>query len=643
MGINKKKYYLKEDIRDYIFERNNCNYDKKIEDLTNTIINNISLRKKNCYIILNDETQLEMRLGNYLTYLIIFEPFHVFKEDIPTSIIPNVCEIKKIEKYFDWCIKHFKIENNQVNDDYSIGEILVNIIDRLNYITCEMTKSYGPTIDLKTFIDLADRNEEFHQILYEPWKNTKTNENFNAKDIVQYTNDTIKKIEQIILEDTDNNFKKFISSGSGINMKQLGQVFGFIGLKPDLKEKIIPKIIDTNFCMGLQDISHFYVNSIGCLKALITSKIQTKNSGYFTRKLEILLNDEFIADIDDCGTKHLMPLEIKNKRYLNHLNNRYYSMKPNGSNLKKFDIDDDNEHLVGKKIYLRDPTMCSCKKGICKKCYGDLWKQNYEMNIGVIACLILTNAFTQKALGTKHLLQANVLKKTFSPTFLKYFDIDLDKIIIKDKFINDICLAFDPDIERNEETDSEEYQAFSFSIIDGDEKIDIDENICFLINTEINSILKSDYNKEIEKYIVKGKKIKDLEYVFSYSIDNNGLSRPMLMTKELIERNGFIKEHDIFELFNKFIELMDESDSNIDYIHIGVILKNLMEVTNGREELNKNDLPEIIIYSLPDAIQHSSESVSKPLIFERIKDQLLTDKYGTLNKSGYSSYDELMK
>ena len=31
MGINKKKYYLKEDIRDYIFEGNNCNYDKKIE------------------------------------------------------------------------------------------------------------------------------------------------------------------------------------------------------------------------------------------------------------------------------------------------------------------------------------------------------------------------------------------------------------------------------------------------------------------------------------------------------------------------------------------------------------------------------------------------------------------------------------
>lgn len=638
-----KKYYLTEDIRTFLFEEEEGMYEHRIDEISNIIIKNPEFRKRKCLITINDDTTKEMILGNYLTYLIIFEPFYIYGEEIPNDMIPDLNKSNNIWKYFDQIIKYFKLDREEDEEDkYLVGEILVEIVNKLNYITCEITKNYGPTIDLKTFIDIADRNEEFAKILYEPEINYSEETNFNAKDIIQHTHEVTDKIEEIIINDKENTFKKFITSGSGINMKQLGQVFGFIGLKPDLKEKIIPKPIDTNFCMGLKNISQFYINSMGCLKALITSKIQTKNSGYFTRKLEILLEDEFIEDVDDCGTKHLMPIEIKNENYINHLNNRYYSLKPNGSNLKKIDIYKNNDNLIGKTLYFRDPTMCACKNGICKKCYGDLWKTNINMNIGIIACLLLTNAFTQNALSTKHLLQANTTKKVYSPEFLKYFEMNMDKIVIKDEYINQISLAFDTDIEMNEESSSEEYQMYNFSVIDGDNIIDINEDMCFSLNTELNNILKSDLNKELDKYIISNKKLRDLEYIFIHTIDNNGLSRPMLMTKELIERSKYIKEHDIFELYDRFLELLDESGSYIDYIHIGVILKNLMSVEDGRESFKKPELPNIDLYCVPDAIQFNSKSISKPLLFERIKDQIMTDKYGTLDKHGTSNYDELM-
>ena len=552
-----KKYYLTEDIRTFLFEEEEEGmYEHRIDEISNIIIRNPESRKRKCLITINDDTTKEMILGNYLTYLIIFEPFYIYGEEIPNDMIPDLNKSNNIWKYFDQIIKYFKLDREEDEEDkYLVGEILVEIVNKLNYITCEITKNYGPTIDLKTFIDIADRNEEFAKILYEPEINYSEETNFNAKDIIQHTHEVTDKIEEIIINDKENTFKKFITSGSGINMKQLGQVFGFIGLKPDLKEKIIPKPIDTNFCMGLKNISQFYINSMGCLKALITSKIQTKNSGYFTRKLEILLEDEFIEDVEDCGTKHLMPIEIKNENYINHLNNRYYSLKPNGSNLKKIDIYKNNDNLIGKTLYFRDPTMCACKNGICKKCYGDLWKTNINMNIGIIACLLLTNAFTQNALSTKHLLQANTTKKVYSPEFLKYFEMNMDKIVIKDEYINQISLAFDTDIEMNEESSSEEYQMYNFSVIDGDNIIDINEDMCFSLNTELNNILKSDLNKELDKYIISNKKLRDLEYIFIHTIDNNGLSRPMLMTKELIERSKYIKEHDIFELYDRFLEL----------------------------------------------------------------------------------------
>jgi len=610
-------------------------YENEIKELSNYITEKIERRHEPIKVTFNGEKPREIKLGQYLTYLIILEPFYVFDEEINIDILPDVSNINEIEKYFDWCIDYFSVQLGYEPD--MIGEVLVEIIDNLNNLTCDMTKNFGPTFDLHSFIQLAKRNEEFRKILYEPDSFIKEkNGVVTPEEIIDHTHSIVNKIQEILINDEENTFKNFITSGAGINNRQLGQVLGYIGLKPDLKEKIIPRSIDTNFCMGLRDVTDFYINAVGCLKALITVKIQTKNSGYLTRKLQILLNDEYVSDLEDCGTKHLIPFTVENKKKLQHINNLYYSKTSTGKNLKKIKSEDDSD-LIGKTIYLRTPMTCACKSGICKKCYGGMYNFNKDMNVGIIASLIITNMITQTNLSVKHLLQAAILT-SIKPEILKYFTIEIDKLILKEEYIDKVVFAFSKDLV---DEDCEEYEISSITLVDNGNVVELDNNINFVINPEINELLFNDLDKDLDKYVIKAKKLKNFDYIFSYSVDNNSLSGPMLKLKEIIEKNEFIRNHNAIELFNKIIDILYESNSKTDYIHIALLIKNLMKL--DRSLFKGKEMPDYELYSVPDAIHYCSKSISKPLVFEKIKDQLLLDKYGTLSKKGFSNYDILLK
>ena len=97
--------------------------------------------------------------------------------------------------------------------------------------------------------------------------------------------------------------------------------------------------------------------------------------------------DEYINDEDDCGSIHPMPIFINNKHMLSELNGRWYY----DDNDDLVRINDDMEELIGQVIYVRSPITCASEHGICHKCYGDLYKVNKDMNIGIISCLLLTN------------------------------------------------------------------------------------------------------------------------------------------------------------------------------------------------------------------------------------------------------------
>lgn len=641
------KYFITENINNLVMNLSEEEYKEKIKELIEILKNDVTVRTKKCKIQFTDKINKEINFGNYLSYVIIYEIYNKFKTPITKDEIINIKDLNTVEKYFDDVIEKFfinyKTDDNDIidNNGYNeVGSMLVSIIDNLNEVSCIITEKFGPTFNLYDFIELAKRNKEFSDIMYHP--QIDENETINIKNLIKHTNDTTNRIEEIICEDEDNTFKYFLKSKSGVNMKQLGQIFGYIGLKPDLKEKIIPKPINTNFAVGLQNVTDYYINAIGCLKALITTHIQVKNSGYFTRKLLVLLADEFINEEYDCGTKHLMPFNVKNENQLKHLNLRWFSMFPDGRKLEKIDLSKkDYSNLVGKVIFLRDPITCACEHGICKKCYGGLWKVNYKMAVGIIAALLLTNNFTQTMLSTKHMLQAILKKYEYSEGFKKYFEFDLDKIVLKEDY-SDVTIEIE-NIDSNEEKEKE-YLVYRFVVIDGNERTTIEEEMPFILNDELSDNIKSYFNKDTDSYIIKPKVLNDYEYIFSQNIDNNGASRTMLLVKDLIDKKYYIDNHDLFELYERFIDLIGETNASIDYVHISVIIKNMIKVILGRKEFKESEeFPNTKLYIVSDAVHYLSESVSKPLLFEHIKKHFTTDIYDSLDKEGTSSYDELLK
>ena len=108
-----KKYYLTEDIRTFLFEEEEGMYEHRIDEISNIIIRNPESRKRKCLITMNDDTTKEMILGNYLTYLIIFEPFYIYGEEIPNDMIPDLNKSNNIWKYFDQIIKYFKLDREE--------------------------------------------------------------------------------------------------------------------------------------------------------------------------------------------------------------------------------------------------------------------------------------------------------------------------------------------------------------------------------------------------------------------------------------------------------------------------------------------------------------------------------------------------
>ena len=64
---------------------------------------------------------------------------------------------------------------------------------------------------------------------------------------------------------------------------------------------------------------------------------------------------------------------------------RYYRENPNGLDFF-FDAKNiDKSKVMHKKLYFRSPMTCASAargEGICRKCYGDLWYTNQEINVG---------------------------------------------------------------------------------------------------------------------------------------------------------------------------------------------------------------------------------------------------------------------
>jgi len=220
---------------------------------------------------------------------------------------------------------------------------------------------------------------------------------------------------------------------------------------------------------------------------------------------------------------HPLELFIENKTCLKQLNGRFYYNENDELTMINSDEDD---HLIGTTIRLRSPITCACKEGICKTCYGMLSKINKEMNIGIIATLLLTNPLTQRLLSAKHLLQANIDKIEWDPVFFEYFSIIKRELTLLDE---SKITIYKEDMEFDEESDDEKPYTNRFFINDQE----FIPPIPLFINEEID--IEKAFDPDSELYEFSNKDLDETDYIFKFVVENNGLSASLLDIKNLIE------------------------------------------------------------------------------------------------------------
>jgi len=145
----------------------------------------------------------------------------------------------------------------------------------------------------------------------------------------------------------------------------------------------------------------------GSSEALVSQykkSIETAAPGYLIRQMIDLLSGVRVSEIDNCGTKEVLTIKIKNKSMAESFKNRY-DIKGNIINPK-----------VGQTIKVRSPLYCKAKDGICMKCLGkDIEKLGVKKGDPLlVATTSWADAATGSALKAAHTgLSLNAKKVNF--------------------------------------------------------------------------------------------------------------------------------------------------------------------------------------------------------------------------------------
>jgi len=231
-------------------------------------------------------------------------------------------------------------------------------------------------------------------------------------------------------------YAKFIRSGSRGSWDQAAQLIFARGYVSNSKGLVVDTPVRHNLVDGMTQ-DEFLTSCYGARKALLDVALNTAVSGYLTRKLVYgLVNVELDENCDDCGTdqyvEYTIPeeltdakideltrdiqdpkerqlkideLKIKKENSINpmkmarSLRHRWFLNEETGQ--LELVTEKNFKSLIGKTVKFRSPIMCKNQK-ICKKCYGELYKNLHSKYIGVIAAQALGEVATQLTLRTFH-------------------------------------------------------------------------------------------------------------------------------------------------------------------------------------------------------------------------------------------------
>lgn len=230
-----------------------------------------------------------------------------------------------------------------------LKETITNTISSLSNISVMTNKNIGQTISIYELCQLVEKEPELLECI-----NLDIPEGLQFAEIEELVKNNLNRGLKLIKKH-DSCYSRFLN-GDAINTKQLGQSLFSIGTKPDLFGNCLEHIVNTSFLKGLRNIDDYVVTCIGSKKALVTNATEVSGSGYFARKLQLLVLGHDLLDIEECDSKHGIKYYIDSEDSLNRLEGRYL--------LDNTLLDINNKDLVNTEIELRSPATCNASKEI---------------------------------------------------------------------------------------------------------------------------------------------------------------------------------------------------------------------------------------------------------------------------------------
>ena len=222
-------------------------------------------------------------------------------------------------------------------------------------------------------------------------------------------------------QDSFNPIFMMSDSGARGSAAQIRQLAGMRGLMAKPDGSIIETPIIANFHEGL-NVLQYFISTHGARKGLADTALKTANSGYLTRRLVDVAQDQVIT-MDDCGTTaglKITPLidaseivESLAERSLGRvLAEPIRKPKTNKILLTRGTLLNEEhvemiENLGIDELTVRSPITCENSQGICSKCYGrDLSRGGLVglgEAVGVIAAQSIGEPGTQLTMRTFHI------------------------------------------------------------------------------------------------------------------------------------------------------------------------------------------------------------------------------------------------
>lgn len=627
----------------------------ELEDIHNSLVT----------IIFADEIELDLSLFDLLLNLIMWYVLVVTSTPIQAKHVFFAEEITQntIKDYID----QFLIEENRKKiSNLVLNNIIDDTLHKMHDI--DLFALYlCNTLCLEDTLDMMRLSPEFRECL------TADFSGLPIEDVKNIGNEYAAKSIEILKRDSkkllgyDHCLVDAFRARQGINANQYREFSINIGSKPDGRGGVYPAIINKSFINGgvTEPLEYFIESSTGRVAQVIKFK-NVGTSGQFARNLG-LNNTDSRLNYDpnyDCGSRHFIKIEVKSKKALSMLNNKYYRISPDGMdhllNAKK-DI-----HLLGKTIYIRSPITCASSasgNGVCYKCYGDLaytvfdTELHFGINIGRLASDILSAALTQRLLSAKHLLEIVISKVNWCPQFQVFFEF-VDNIIklLPELDYKDYRLLIDPDsieLENDEDSDlssddedsglsvyNEYITSFDVLRVSTGEifHIDNDRDERLFITDELNAIIKRKGEPVDGRISIGFNELKE-NYLFIVQIENNELTKTLTKLLSILNKKKITSSYgSISDLFQDLIDTTVEGGLDIASTHLEVILMN--QIRDPETVFSKpkwwTSNPPYQIITLNEALTNNP-SITISLSYQKIKRVLTTPL--SFRKNGPSFID----